>query len=83
MINWFKEKAPIRRKFTTLLLIHGAIAAATVTSVFAVVEGWIALQAALGITVAAFIAHLIVVVTAKKLICDPFVVICFMHLLTA
>jgi len=73
MISWFKEKAPIRRKFTVLLCIHGVLAAIVAGAVFASMQAWISPVAAFGVAIGSLIAHIAVVLVAKKLICDPFV----------
>ena len=73
MVSWFKEKAPIRRKFTALLCIHGSLAAIVAAAVFASIQTSISPVAALGMAIGSLIAHIAVVLVAKKLICDPFV----------
>ncbi len=73
MISWFKEKAPIRRKFTILLCIHGGLAATVAVALFGVMQGWLSPIIGFGLSIAALIAHVGVVLASKKLICDPFV----------
>jgi methyl-accepting chemotaxis protein len=69
MIQWFKAQAPIRTKFTTLLLAYGALAALPVaTTAWATADTRL-----LGVAGAAWAAIVIVTLVARKLICDPYV----------
>ncbi|MFM7349562.1 MAG: methyl-accepting chemotaxis protein [Erythrobacter sp.] len=72
MFDWFKKHAPIRTKFNTMTAIHTAVVS------LAVLSGWLA-GSAEGISVWAvlalgcILATPAIVLTAKRLICDPYV----------
>jgi len=72
MFDWFKKHAPIRTKFNTMTVIHTAVVSA------AVATAWLA-ESAGGFSIWAVVALACVgltpaiVLTAKKLICDPYV----------
>jgi methyl-accepting chemotaxis protein len=73
MINWFRAKAPIRRKFDVLLVTYIALAAVPVATTWLAVTGeapGIDLLVAAGVALAAIA---LVGIVAKKLVCDPYV----------
>ena len=73
MFDWFKKHAPIRTKFNTLLAIHTAIVS------LAALSGWLAGGGGPAASIWAVLALGLVgltvatVLTAKTLICDPYV----------
>ncbi len=71
MLNWFKMDAPIRRKFSVLLIVHGVLSAIGVAGVFVGVD--ISLAAGLAIGAGVLAAQMLTVVISGKLICDPYV----------
>ncbi|MBY9062146.1 methyl-accepting chemotaxis protein [Sphingomonas yunnanensis] len=69
MFHWFKASAPIRAKFTALLVVYTALVAAPVaTTVLSTTD-----PLRLGLAVAALAAVVIVTLGARKLVCDPYV----------
>jgi methyl-accepting chemotaxis protein len=72
MFDWFKKHAPIRTKFNTLLVIHTAVVT------LAVLTAWLAANAG-GLSIWGLLAlgcilvTPVIVLTAKTLICDPYV----------
>ncbi|HEY6963584.1 MAG TPA: methyl-accepting chemotaxis protein [Erythrobacter sp.] len=73
MFDWFKKHAPIRTKFNTMTVIH------TVVVALAVAAAWLAGEAEGAVSVWGALAlgcvllTPAIVLTAKKLICDPYV----------
>lgn len=73
MFDWFKKHAPIRTKFNVMLGIHTAIVS------LAVVSGWLGAEAGAGaslwlaLAIGLVVLTPVVVLTAKRLICDPYV----------
>ncbi|ESZ88729.1 MAG: methyl-accepting chemotaxis protein [Blastomonas sp. CACIA14H2] len=70
MIKHFATNAPIRRKFDTLTLLLGALV--ILPLVFGL-TGWVAGWGLMAVQAAAAVATVGVMLTAKKLICDPYV----------
>ena len=72
MFDWFKKHAPIRTKFNALLVIHSTVVS------LAVLTAWLAGSAGT-VSIWAFCAlgsivlTPVIVLTAKTLICDPYV----------
>ncbi|MDE0933329.1 MAG: methyl-accepting chemotaxis protein [Novosphingopyxis baekryungensis] len=73
MINWFQKNAPIRTKFNTLLFIHAGISAVIVIAALMAMTDGLTSSTMLAVAVAGLVAHSIVVMVSKKLICDPYV----------
>ena len=73
MFDWFKKHAPIRTKFNTLLAIHSTVVS------LGVLTAWLAGSAGGIVSVWAVLAlgcvvlTPVIVLTAKTLICDPYV----------
>lgn len=71
MLEWFEKRAPIRIKFNALLWVHVALGAVSCLAT------WLALSGAgtwsLLLPAASLALTVIVVLTAKKRICDPYV----------
>ena len=71
MLAWFEKRAPIRRKFDTLLWVHIALISLSAGGTLLALSGLGTLAlllplAALGLTI-------LTVLTAKRRICDPYV----------
>ena len=73
MINWFQKNAPIRTKFNALLFIHAGISAVIVIAALMAMTDGLTASTMLAVAVAGLVAHSIVVLVSKKLICDPYV----------
>jgi methyl-accepting chemotaxis protein len=73
MIHWFRANAPIRRKFDVLTITLVALAAIPVVTTWLATTGTGSAYGLMGAAVAALVTTLIVVLAAKKLICDPYV----------
>ena len=73
MLDWFKKHAPIRTKFNALLAIHSALAC------IAGGAGWLAGSAGVFasfwgvLAVVCVLSTPVIVLTSKRLICDPYV----------
>ncbi|WP_230769590.1 methyl-accepting chemotaxis protein [Sphingomonas sp. Leaf4] len=73
MLHWFRATAPIRRKFDLMLVVMVGLAAVPVGTT------WIAMSrddppgVLIGIALAALTAVAVVMLTAKRLVCDPYV----------
>ncbi|WP_066117574.1 methyl-accepting chemotaxis protein [Blastomonas sp. CCH11-A4] len=70
MIQHFTAHAPIRRKFDTLIMLLGVLAAIPLAVTLSGVGGLLAIELA---EVVALVAAVGVMLAAKKLICDPYV----------
>jgi methyl-accepting chemotaxis protein len=69
MIHWFKTQAPIRTKFTALLIVYSALGAIPVAT-----TAWLTADPTLvSVTGATLAAIMIVTLVARKLVCDPYV----------
>ena len=72
MFDWFKKHAPIRTKFNVLLVVHSAVVT------IAVLCAWLAGSSG-GVwlwavpALACLVLTPVIVLTSKKLICDPYV----------
>ena len=73
MVKWFTEIAPIRTKFSVLLVVNTTIAAAAVGASFALLNGWLSPVVMFGTAIAVLLAQGIVLLMSKKGICDPYV----------
>ncbi len=73
MIAWFRAKAPIRRKFDVLLVTYLALGAVPVATTAMAIGDPAASTTLLGAAMAALAAIGMVGVTAKRLVCDPYV----------
>ncbi len=71
MLEWFEKRAPIRRKFDTLLGIHTGLAALSGLATVLALAG--AGPAVLFLSGAALVLTVLTVLTAKRRICDPYV----------
>ncbi|MEG8038308.1 methyl-accepting chemotaxis protein [Sphingomonas sp. LR60] len=73
MVTWFQQHAPIRAKFTVLTLVYGALAALSLCATIGAVQGMIPGNVAIGLAAGVLVAVLVVAVTSRALICDPYV----------
>ena len=73
MLIWFKENAPIRRKFDVMAFVYTSLCAAPVLTMGLAAGGRGANATSLAVGTAAVIATLLVALMSKKLICDPYV----------
>lgn len=70
MIKHFSANAPIRRKFDMLILLRALLAAVPLAVTLSGVGGLLAIELAEGVALLVLVG---VMVTAKRLICDPYV----------
>jgi methyl-accepting chemotaxis protein len=73
MLEWFEKKAPIRSKFDALLIAHLVIAGVVGGSVIAASMMGYGAAVLGGIVATGAVLTLIVVTSAKRMICDPYV----------
>jgi methyl-accepting chemotaxis protein len=73
MIAWFREKAPIRRKFDVLALTYLALGAVPVATTWMASNGIGSMATLLGAAGAALLGILVVAIVSKKLVCDDYV----------
>ena len=73
MIAWFRADAPIRRKFDVLFVTYVTLAAIPVATTALALTGAQSSTVLLGTATAALIMVAIVAISAKRLICDPYV----------
>jgi methyl-accepting chemotaxis protein len=73
MLIWFKENAPIRRKFDVMAFVYTSLCAAPVLTMGLAAGGRGANATSLAVGTAAVIGTLLVALVSKKLICDPYV----------
>jgi len=73
MLTWFRSNAPIRRKFDVLLIVYAGLTAIPVATTFLAMAGGSASPLLPIAAIAALIGVVIVALTSKSLICDPYV----------
>ncbi|MBU7580723.1 MAG: methyl-accepting chemotaxis protein, partial [Porphyrobacter sp.] len=73
MINWFRKHAPIRRKFTVLIVANGVLGLIDVTAAWLSITGIISQYAALGIAFVTMVVLTVKMLIAKEWVAAPYV----------
>ena len=73
MLAWFRENAPIRRKFDILLLANLLVIAVPVTTTALAARGAVSTPVLMAAAIAALLAGIVVGLIAKHQICTPYV----------
>jgi methyl-accepting chemotaxis protein len=73
MFNWFRAKAPIRRKFDTLFVVYVGLAALSAAITWMAVSGAASATVIMSGAIATVAMTALVAAISKKAICDPYV----------
>ena len=73
MLHWFQASAPIRTKFDALFVVYVGLSAISAATTWLALTGVASMMTLMGVAVGTVVLTAVVALTAKKLICDPYV----------